>query len=105
LLDPVRFCVRPGFGFPASDIHACREQDNDAAAMHGVNFMGLIGPKGVLPDWYNLRAKSELSEGTQSSPIFWTCFTTGCYRCSILPGKNTACLKITRPGEPTRSRR
>jgi type VI secretion system protein ImpH len=52
--DPVRFKVDPGFSFPASDIAALR---NGKTAEMRVTFMGLIGPEGVLPDWYNAHAR------------------------------------------------
>ena len=55
--DPVRFRVAPGFCFPASDITAVRNGHPDVAPEVLVNFMGLIGPKGVLPDWYNEHAQ------------------------------------------------
>ncbi len=51
--DPIRFRVQPGFSFPASDITAIRNGKKAAKPEVLVNFMGLIGPKGVLPDWYN----------------------------------------------------
>ena len=51
--DPVRFKVLPGFSFPASDIAAIRNGSRAPTPEMTVNFMGLIGPKGVLPDWYN----------------------------------------------------
>ena len=54
--DPVRFRVLPGFSFPASDIAAIRNGDRAPKPEMTVNFMGLIGPKGVLPDWYNEHA-------------------------------------------------
>jgi type VI secretion system protein ImpH len=60
--DPVHFSVRPGFSFPASDIQGIKANGNSNGNGNGstpqmtVNFMGLIGPKGVLPDWYNTHA-------------------------------------------------
>lgn len=54
--DPVRFRVLPGFSFPASDIAAIRNGNRAPIPEMAVNFMGLIGPKGVLPDWYNEHA-------------------------------------------------
>jgi type VI secretion system protein ImpH len=54
--DPVHFCVKPGFSFPASDIEGIRTNGNGAPPKMAVNFMGLVGPKGVLPDWYNSHA-------------------------------------------------
>ncbi|MBT8340222.1 MAG: type VI secretion system baseplate subunit TssG [Desulfatitalea sp.] len=54
--DPVHFSVAPGFAFPASDIQGITVNGNGDAPKMNVNFMGLIGPKGVLPDWYNAHA-------------------------------------------------
>jgi type VI secretion system protein ImpH len=54
--DPVHFNVRPGFSFPASDIQRIEANGDGAAPQMTINFMGLIGPKGVLPDWYNAHA-------------------------------------------------
>ncbi len=56
--DPVRFRVRPGFSFPASDILAIQNGHRRRNPEVTVNFMGLIGPKGVLPDWYNAHAQA-----------------------------------------------
>jgi type VI secretion system protein ImpH len=57
LSDPVRFRVRPGFTFPASDILALQNGHAHPRPEMTVNFMGLIGPKGILPDWYNAYAQ------------------------------------------------
>ncbi len=54
--DPVHFKVKPGIGFPASDIQQIKTNGNGSAPQMMVNFIGLIGPKGVLPDWYNAHA-------------------------------------------------
>jgi type VI secretion system protein ImpH len=54
--DPVRFRVKPGFTFPASDMLAIQNGHVDRSPVVTVNFMGLVGPKGVLPDWYNAHA-------------------------------------------------
>lgn len=56
--DPVRFSVRPGFDFPASDIQEISANGNGSSPKMTVNFMGLVGPKGVLPDWYNTHAQN-----------------------------------------------
>lgn len=56
--DPVRFRVKPGFAFPASDILSIKNGHAHRDPVMTVNFMGLIGPKGVLPDWYNDHAQA-----------------------------------------------
>ncbi len=56
-LDPgreaVHFSVRPGMVFPPSEIAGLTFGEDDAPAEMAVAFMGLIGPSGLLPDWYN----------------------------------------------------
>jgi type VI secretion system protein ImpH len=55
--DPVRFRVLPGFNFPASDIMVIRNGHKVPKPEAIINFMGLIGPHGVLPHWYNEHAQ------------------------------------------------
>ncbi len=50
--EAVRFRSGSGFIFPASDISGFRRGEEGSSEME-VAFMGLIGPNGVLPDWYN----------------------------------------------------
>ncbi len=56
--DPVQFRVAPGFSFPASDILSIQNGTAHPTPVVTINFMGLIGPKGVLPDWYNAHAQA-----------------------------------------------
>lgn len=51
--EGIRFSVKPGFQFPPSDIAELTLADADEPALMAVKFLGLIGPSGVLPHWYN----------------------------------------------------
>lgn len=53
-MEAVRFSVKPGLKFPASDIAGLTaDTDERQPAQMDIAFMGLIGPAGVLPHWYN----------------------------------------------------
>lgn len=51
--EAVRFSVAASLGFPASEIQAVEELPDGRLRMT-VNFMGLVGPQGVLPYQYTL---------------------------------------------------
>jgi type VI secretion system protein ImpH len=50
--ESVRFSVAPSLAFPASAIQQLEEGRDGAAPQMLVNFMGLIGPLGLLPSHY-----------------------------------------------------
>lgn len=57
----VRFGANPILYFPASAIHRLKEQPDGCTAMD-VNFMGLIGPLGVLPNYITELISSRVRE-------------------------------------------
>ncbi len=50
--EPVRLAAHPSLAFPASQIQALEPAQGGMPARMVVNFMGLIGPLGVLPLYY-----------------------------------------------------
>jgi type VI secretion system protein ImpH len=51
--EPVRFRITQGFSFPPSDISDLAPSDGDMPPSMEVAFMGLVGPSGVMPQWYS----------------------------------------------------
>ncbi len=59
--EVVRFSVNPVISFPASEIQTLDLDEGGASKMR-VNFMGLVGPLGVLPYYYTLLVAERLRE-------------------------------------------
>ena len=72
--EPVRFAVKPGFSFPASEIAGLRRGENAETAEMDVAFLGLIGPSGVLPHWYNDLAVARVRKKDYSLTQFLNIF-------------------------------
>jgi len=72
--EAVRFHVKPGFSFPASDISGLEFRKDDPQAHMEVAFMGLIGPSGVLPHVINQLAEKRNKEKDYSLTAFLDLF-------------------------------
>jgi len=72
--EAVRFSVKPGLAFPASDISKLEQKDEQAPANMEVSFMGLIGPSGVLPYWLNELAMERIRQKDFSLTSFFDMF-------------------------------
>ena len=58
-LESVCFKVKPGFEFPASDISSLLSMKRKDSLEMIITFLGLVGPSGALPEWYNEIALKE----------------------------------------------
>ena len=72
--EVVRFSVKPSFVFPPSDIAALQPGDGTTPPAMEVTFMGLIGPAGVLPYWYNELAIERLRQKDTTFTAFLDIF-------------------------------
>lgn len=72
--EAVRFSVRPGFTFPPSEIAKLEPGDEGGPAKMDISFLGLVGPSGVLPHWYNELAIERLSKKDSSLTAFLDIF-------------------------------
>ena len=60
--EVARLGAHPSLSFPASQIQSL-EWDDDRAPFLRVNFMGLTGPQGPLPQWYTAAVLEQLRSG------------------------------------------
>jgi type VI secretion system protein ImpH len=75
--EAVRFCVSPGFSFPASDVCGLAPSasgNEDEPPSVDVAFLGLIGPSGVLPHWYNELAEERKRQKDGALTAFFDLF-------------------------------
>lgn len=72
--EPLRFKVMPGAAFPPSDIMNLTAGDPEHPAEMEVSFLGLIGPSGVLPNWYNELAAERLTRKDPAMVAFFNIF-------------------------------
>lgn len=72
--EVVRFSVKPGLTFPPSDISNLRRSDGVMPVHMEVTFMGLIGPSGMLPHWYNELAMERVHQKDFSLTAFLDIF-------------------------------
>ncbi len=72
--EVVRFSSKPGFVFPPSDISGIEQVDEFKPIDMEVAFMGLVGPSGVLPRWYNEQVLERLHDGDSGLKSFYDIF-------------------------------
>lgn len=69
--EAVRFSVRTGLAFPASDISRVEQDESGQAVRVEVTPVGLIGPAGVMPHWYHEMALERAQAGDRAMTAFY----------------------------------
>jgi type VI secretion system protein ImpH len=72
--EVVRFSVKPGLAFPPCDISGMKLLGEEGPVEMEIPFMGLIGPSGVLPHWYNELAMERIRQRDFSLTAFFDLF-------------------------------
>ena len=60
--EVARFATHPSLSFPASEIQSL-EWDEGQIPLMSVNFMGMTGPQGPLPQWYTATVLEQVGAG------------------------------------------
>ncbi len=72
--EAVRFSVKPGLVFPPSDMAGLSTGEEGGPSQMDIAFMGLVGPSGVLPHWYNELAIDRVREKDYALTSFFDIF-------------------------------
>ncbi len=72
--EVARFSVKPGLAFPPSDVARVHDRGGDEPAVMDCTFMGLVGPAGVMPYWYNELAIERVFEKDTAFTAFLDIF-------------------------------
>src|SRR5579864_8904829 len=71
--EVVRMGAHPSLAFPASEIQSLRWENDQSPSME-VNFLGMTGIQGPLPQWYTAVVLEQLSAGDASLRDFLDIF-------------------------------
>jgi type VI secretion system protein ImpH len=71
--EPVRIKAHQSFAFPTADIQSLQPGEGDERATMGINFLGLTGPSGLLPQHYTQFLR-DLSDGDTAPADFLDLF-------------------------------
>ena len=100
--EGVRFRSPPGFAFPASDIAGMEQAEEEGRAELSVTFMGLVGPNGVLPGWYNELAVERIRNKDFSLTSFLDLFHHRLISLFFLAWKKYRLSAVSPDGRPDR---